>query len=79
MAANLLKGLAEGIDGYDKTLTVHNRTLSKADPLKDKGAEVADSLGALAACDVVFAISSNDASAEQVWGLGVLRFLNGAF
>jgi 3-hydroxyisobutyrate dehydrogenase len=56
MGAALATRVAQG--GED--LTVWNRTRAKAEPLREYGARVADSLGELAACDVVFTTVAAD-------------------
>lgn len=68
MSANLHTALAAGIPGYSPALVVYNRTASKAQPLKNLGAHVAESIQELGTATVVFSISANDASAEQVRG-----------
>ena len=66
MSTRLHQGLAAGIPGFPRALTVHNRTLSKTKALADVGAAVAESIGDLGEACVVFTISANDASAAQV-------------
>ena len=69
MAAWLAKGGAD--------VTVWNRTRSKAEPLTEYGAKVADHLVDLAACDIVFVmVSTYDDVREVVAGAGGL--LSGA-
>jgi 3-hydroxyisobutyrate dehydrogenase len=58
MAARLAKG------GCD--LTVYNRTRAKAEPLAKYGAKVADRIGDLAGCDVVFCMVSTWDDVKQV-------------
>ena len=65
MAARLAKG------GCD--ITAWNRTKSKADPLKAYGAKVADSLGDLAAKDIVFCMVSTWDDVKEIIG----RLLSG--
>ena len=71
MSTRLHQGLAAGIPGFPSALTVHNRTLSKTKALADVGAAVAESIHDLGDARVVFTISANDASAEQVQKLRV--------
>ena len=66
MSTRLHQGLAAGIPGFPSALTVHNRTLSKTKALADVGAAVAESIRDLGEAQLVFTISANDASAEQV-------------
>jgi 3-hydroxyisobutyrate dehydrogenase len=47
-------------------VAVWNRTRAKAEPLKAKGASVADKLSDLASCDVVFSIVSTGKDLEEV-------------
>ncbi len=47
-------------------VTVWNRTRSKAEPLKEYGCAVADSIGDLRGCDIVFTMVSTPADLEQV-------------
>jgi 3-hydroxyisobutyrate dehydrogenase len=47
-------------------VAVWNRTRAKAEPLKAKGATIADKLSDLAACDVVFSIVSTGHDLEEV-------------
>ena len=61
MAARLAKG------GCD--ITAWNRTKAKADPLKAYGAKVADSLGDLAAKDIVFCMVSTWDDVKEVIGM----------
>lgn len=67
MAANILK--------TDHELHVYNRTASKADPLKDKGAIVEKDPGELAsAVDVVITMLSDDAAIHDIlFDRGVLE------
>ena len=58
MAARLAKG------GCD--LTVYNRTRAKAEPLAKYGAKVADRIGDLAGCDVVFCMVSTWDDVKEV-------------
>ncbi|KAL6780937.1 hypothetical protein ACKKBG_A09095 [Auxenochlorella protothecoides x Auxenochlorella symbiontica] len=67
MASNLHEGLSKGIPGYQDFLQVFNRTSSKTTPLQELGAKVAQSIHDLADCRVVFSVSSNDASAEELF------------
>jgi 3-hydroxyisobutyrate dehydrogenase-like beta-hydroxyacid dehydrogenase len=48
-------------------LSVYNRTLSKTTPLQEKGAEVCETVAALAKqCEVVFSIVSDDKALHQI-------------
>jgi len=47
-------------------LTVYNRTRAKAEPLAQYGAHIAETLGDLVACDMVFAIVSTSDDLESV-------------
>jgi 3-hydroxyisobutyrate dehydrogenase-like beta-hydroxyacid dehydrogenase len=49
-----------------RPVTVWNRTAAKTQPLADRGATVADSIGGLAGCDLVFVMVSSSADLEQV-------------
>jgi 3-hydroxyisobutyrate dehydrogenase len=60
--------LAARIGRAGMDLTVWNRTRSKAEPLVDVGAKVADEPGRLADRDVVFTMVSTPADLEQVVG-----------
>lgn len=56
------------------TLHVYNRTVSKTKPLADKGAIVAESIGALAKeVDIVFSIVSDDAALKAICENGLLE------
>src|SRR3712207_4617917 len=58
MAARLAKA------GTD--VTVWNRTRSKAEPLQELGCRLADNIGGLRDCDIVFPMGSTPADLEQV-------------
>ena len=58
MAARLAKG------GCD--LTVYNRTRAKAEPLAQYGAKIADRIGDLAGCDIVFCMVSTWNDVKEV-------------
>src|SRR3984893_4939751 len=49
-----------------RPVTVWNRTAAKTQPLAERGATVADSIGGLAGCDLVFVMVSSSADLEQV-------------
>jgi 3-hydroxyisobutyrate dehydrogenase-like beta-hydroxyacid dehydrogenase len=53
------------LDG-GRPVTVWNRTAAKTGPLASRGAEVADSIVALGACDVVFVMVSGPRDLEEV-------------
>lgn len=50
-----------------RDVAVWNRTASKAEPLKKKGAVIVDKLSDLAACDVIFSMVATGADLEQVY------------
>jgi len=58
MAGRLVDGGAD--------VTVWNRTISKVDGLRERGAQVASSLAALGECDVVFVMVAKPADLEEV-------------
>jgi len=69
MAQNILKA------GFD--LTVHNRTLAKAEPLAKLGAKVvASSFEAAQNADIVISVVADDAASRQIW-LGETGALSG--
>src|SRR5260370_36447875 len=49
-----------------RPVPVWNRTAAKTQPLAERGATVADSIGGLASCDLVFVMGSSSADLEQV-------------
>jgi 3-hydroxyisobutyrate dehydrogenase len=59
--------MAERLAKAGCDLTVWNRTRSKAEPLTEKGAKIADKLSDLAAMDVVFSIVSTGKDLKQVY------------
>lgn len=63
---NMGAPLAERLVDSDYDVAVWNRTASKADPLKARGATVVDSIRELAAQDVVFSMVSASADLESV-------------
>ena len=64
---NLGTPIAENLLEQHAGLLVYNRTVSKAKPLAEKGANVCNSIKELAsACDVVFTIVSNDAAITEI-------------
>jgi 3-hydroxyisobutyrate dehydrogenase len=58
--------LAARVGQAGEDLTVWNRTRTKAEPLREYGARVADSLDELAACDVVFTTVAADPDLVEV-------------
>jgi 3-hydroxyisobutyrate dehydrogenase-like beta-hydroxyacid dehydrogenase len=50
----------------ERSVTVWNRTPAKTGPLAARGAQVADSIAALAECDVVYVMVSGPADLEEV-------------
>jgi 3-hydroxyisobutyrate dehydrogenase-like beta-hydroxyacid dehydrogenase len=58
--------MAERLARAGVDLTVWNRTISKAEPLKEHGASVCESIADLRGCDIVFTIVAKDADLEQV-------------
>jgi 3-hydroxyisobutyrate dehydrogenase-like beta-hydroxyacid dehydrogenase len=61
------QGIADRVLGAGHTLTVYNRTASKADSLRAKGATVASSPAAAArSAEVVLTMLADDAAVEQV-------------
>ena len=58
MAARLARGGAD--------VTVWNRTRAKAEPLVQYGAKVADRLGDLASCEIVFVMVSTHDDVKEV-------------
>lgn len=58
--------MAERLVGAGCKVKVWNRTKAKAEPLADKGAELADELVELAECDVVFSMVSTQDVLENV-------------
>jgi 3-hydroxyisobutyrate dehydrogenase len=59
--------MAERLAKAGCDLTVWNRTRSKAEPLTEKGAKIADKLSDLASMDVVFSIVSTGKDLKQVY------------
>ena len=58
--------MAERLAKAGCDITVWNRTRAKAEPLAKSGAKVADSLAALAACDIVFTMVSTGKDVKEV-------------
>jgi 3-hydroxyisobutyrate dehydrogenase-like beta-hydroxyacid dehydrogenase len=64
---NLGTPIAENILNKQQQLFVYNRTLSKTQPLVDKGAGLCSSIKELASkCDVVFSMLSDDAALNHI-------------
>ena len=64
---NLGIAIAENLLATQQPLYVYNRTVSKAQPLAEKGAVICASVKDLAAqCDIVFSIVSDDAALNQI-------------
>jgi len=64
---NMGTAIAERLLARDCELVVHNRTPAKADPLRARGAKVADTVGELVAgVDVVLTSLADDAALESV-------------
>src|SRR5690349_24370461 len=64
---NLGTPIAENLLAHHKALMVYNRTISKTEGFREKGATVCNTVKELASsCDVVFTIVSNDAAIKQI-------------
>lgn len=63
---NMGRGIAENLLKAGHSLTVYNRTRSRAEALASKGARVADTPGECCKGDVVFTMLADDAAVEAV-------------
>src|SRR5262245_46140171 len=72
------RAMAENILAAGHELTVHNRTLARAETLREQGARVADSPAEAArGCEAVITMLADDAAVEEVvlGGDGLLKGL----
>ncbi|MBI3936581.1 MAG: NAD(P)-dependent oxidoreductase, partial [Betaproteobacteria bacterium] len=58
--------MAQRLARAGSDLTVWNRTRAKAEPLKEYGAKLADTLADLAGCDIVFTMVSTGSDVKEV-------------